>query len=623
MPLAFAEKAGTPRALALALCTLWGNILLLDTPGSALLSAPFASRMASMAFSIVGFAAVWAFARSCAARPLRTRRGLLAVSAVLSAAGSFLHFGEFAWLPGWADVGAVAVFSVAFAFLLVACGEVYAQMGARRAVVCASMSYLLAYLGSTLVGGLGAGAVCAVETLLPLAICALVAQGAGAGMAPAADEAGAASGPAGAGASVSPASCADGAGARARAAGWRAGAAAVQAEGLRGAVAATLEAIPARVLTAIGITYFAIGSTLAQAGTPLDYFSWGTALAAVLTSVVVMGAAILLHGRVTLTSLYKVLMVGQVLAAFLLSEWAEGAQVAIVITFVGVKIVAWTLMAELALLSQARGGAGPALVYAAGCLAGHIGEGVAGVISVFGLVDQGPLTIVVVALLVGAAAFLFTGEMGKYPDISDACGADEDGVPFADAGRDGAGMLADSSGGARGGSASRVASGAGGGPGGLRMQGAGGLAPRLAPGAAGCGVGGLRTQGSSGFAAQTSGASASRRATVSSLSGVDSLASSTASQGSAPADAADASPAAGLDARINELAGAYLLSARETEVFRLWATGHTLKYIQEKLYLSPSTVKTHVRHIYDKTGKHSRAEIVELLDPLADTQEGR
>ena len=61
-----------------------------------------------------------------------------------------------------------------------------------------------------------------------------------------------------------------------------------------------------------------------------------------------------------------------------------------------------------------------------------------------------------------------------------------------------------------------------------------------------------------------------------------------------------------------------MLSARETEVFRLWTTGHTLKYIQEKLYLSPSTVKTHVRHIYDKTGVHSRFEIVELLDPLAD-----
>ncbi len=532
MSLASAEKAGVPRALALALCTLWGNILLLDTPGSALLSAPFASRMASMAFSIVGFAAVWAHARTCAARPLRSRRGLLAASAAVSAAGSLLHFADLAWLPGWADVAAVAAFSVAFAFLLVACGEVYAQMGARRAVACASVSYLLAYLGSTLVGGLGAAAICAVETLLPFGICALVVQGRDA------QAAGAGSGgPAGAGGAAGA-----GAGGPARGAGGPAPSSVTAvAAGLRGAVAATLEAIPARVLAAIGITYFAIGSTLAQAGTPLDYFTWGTALAAVVTSVAVMGATILLHGRVTLASLYKALMVAQVLAAFLLSEWAAGAQIAIVITFVGVKIVAWTLMAELALLAQARGTAPAALVYAAGCLAGHIGEGVAGVISVFGLVDQGPLTIVVVALLVGAAAFLFTGEMGKYPDISDACKVDE--TPCAPA------------------------------AGGV-VRGAGPSDPQAA----------------------------GRQA--------------------APDDG-DPAPAAGLDARINELAAAYLLSARETEVFRLWATGHTLKYIQERLYLSPSTVKTHVRHIYDKTGKHSRAEIVELLDPLADPPEPR
>lgn len=549
MSLASAEKAGVPRALALALCTLWGNILLLDTPGSVLLSAPFASRMASMAFSIVGFAVVWAYARTCAARPLRSRRGLLVASAAVSAAGSLLHFADFAWLPGWADVAAVAAFSVAFAFLLVACGEVYAQMGARRAVACASVSYLLAYLGSTLVGGLGAPAVCAVETLLPLGICALVVQGRGT------RAAGARGGAAGAGGLVggsSPAGAGDAVGARGAGgpcvptggACGPAGSSVTTVAGLRGAVAATLEAIPARVLTAIGITYFAIGSTLAQAGTPLDYFTWGTALAAVVTSVAVMGATILLHGRVTLTSLYKALMVAQVLAAFLLSEWAAGAQVAIVITFVGVKIVAWTLMAELALLAQARGTAPAALVYAAGCLAGHIGEGVAGVISVFGLVDQGPLTIVVVALLVGAAAFLFTGEMGRYLDISDARNADE--------------------------------------------------AP-CAPDASGA------------------------------VRATDAPVPQMASRQAAPTapDDGDPAPAAGLDARINELAAAYLLSARETEVFRLWATGHTLKYIQEKLYLSASTVKTHVRHIYDKTGKHSRAEIVELLDPLADLPKPR
>ena len=489
------ETSHLGRALALALCTLWGNILFLDGSGSVLLSAPFASRMASMAFSVVGFAAAWFVARSCGVAPMRSRIGLLAACALLSSVGSFLHFSGLAWLPEWIDWAPTAVFSIAFACLLVACGEIYAEMSAGHAVVYASVSYMLAYLGSTVVAEIGAQAVCAVETLLPLVICALVAQ---------------------------PARTDQASGARAKAA----------PVPLANLLSVTLEAIPARVLAAIGITYFAIGSTLAQSGAPIDYFSWQTALAAVLTSVVVMATCILLHGRVALTSLYKILMVGQVLAAFLLSEWAEGAQIAVVITFVGVKIVAWTLMAELALLARARGTAPAALVYAAGCLAGHIGEGLAGVLSVFGLVNQGVLLIVVVALLVGAAAFLFTGEMGKYPDIADATSAPD------------------------------------------------------------CEEGTAQVQ---------AGSSCDRMPMAETVK---------------PAAAQTTQPS--LDERIGELASAYMLSARETEVFRLWATGHTLKYIQEKLYLSPSTVKTHVRHIYDKTGVHSRSEIVELLDPLAD-----
>lgn len=488
------ETSHLGRALALALCTLWGNILFLDGSGSVLLSAPFASRMASMAFSVVGFVAAWLVARSCTASPMRCRVALLGVCALLSSAGSFLHFSGVAWLPECIDWVPTAVFSVAFAFLLVACGEIYAEISAGHAVVYASVSYMLAYLGSTVVAEMGLQIVCVVETLLPLAVFVLVVQPV---RSPASD-----------------------------------GPAKGMPVPLAKLVSVTLEAIPARVLAAIGITYFAIGSTLAQSGAPLDYFTWQTALAAVLTSVVVMATCILLHGRVALTSLYKILMVGQVLAAFLLSEWAEGAQIAVVITFVGVKIVAWTLMAELALLARARGTAPAALVYAAGCLAGHIGEGLAGVLSVFGFVNQGVLLIVVVALLVGAAAFLFTDEMGKYPDIADV-------APASDGGEGTAQVQAGS---------------------------------------------------------PCDGPCPSR------------------AEGPVVAQAAQLS----LDERIGELASSYMLSARETEVFRLWATGHTLKYIQEKLYLSPSTVKTHVRHIYDKTGVHSRSEIVELLDPLAD-----
>ena len=129
------ETSHLGRALALALCTLWGNILFLDGSGSVLLSAPFASRMASMAFSVVGFAAAWLVARSCTASPMRCRVALLGVCAFLSSAGSFLHFSGVAWLPECIDWVPTAVLSVAFAFLLVACGEVYAEISAGRAVV--------------------------------------------------------------------------------------------------------------------------------------------------------------------------------------------------------------------------------------------------------------------------------------------------------------------------------------------------------------------------------------------------------------------------------------------------------------------------------------------------------
>jgi DNA-binding CsgD family transcriptional regulator len=63
-----------------------------------------------------------------------------------------------------------------------------------------------------------------------------------------------------------------------------------------------------------------------------------------------------------------------------------------------------------------------------------------------------------------------------------------------------------------------------------------------------------------------------------------------------------------------DIAAAYGLTDREKEIFVLWATGHGSRYIQEALTISASTVKTHVRHIYEKCGVHSRAEVIALLE---------
>ena len=89
----------------------------------------------------------------------------------------------------------------------------------------------------------------------------------------------------------------------------------------------------------------------------------------------------------------------------------------------------------------------------------------------------------------------------------------------------------------------------------------------------------------------------------------------TAEEEAAEMEAQLADPATYQDAeKAAQLAKAYQLSPREKEVFALWVTGHGSKYIQEKFVISPATVKTHVRHIYEKCDVHNRAELMRKLE---------
>ena len=69
-----------------------------------------------------------------------------------------------------------------------------------------------------------------------------------------------------------------------------------------------------------------------------------------------------------------------------------------------------------------------------------------------------------------------------------------------------------------------------------------------------------------------------------------------------------------LEDRIDSVASRYGFSAREREVFELWVTGHDAQYIQDELVISRSTVKTHVRHIYEKCEVHSRSDLMRVLE---------
>ncbi|MFQ9741988.1 MAG: response regulator transcription factor [Slackia sp.] len=65
--------------------------------------------------------------------------------------------------------------------------------------------------------------------------------------------------------------------------------------------------------------------------------------------------------------------------------------------------------------------------------------------------------------------------------------------------------------------------------------------------------------------------------------------------------------------RCEQLARTHGLTARETEVLTLIAQRKTRSEIEQELFLSQNTVKTHVRHVYAKIGVHSKSDVYELV----------
>ena len=66
--------------------------------------------------------------------------------------------------------------------------------------------------------------------------------------------------------------------------------------------------------------------------------------------------------------------------------------------------------------------------------------------------------------------------------------------------------------------------------------------------------------------------------------------------------------------RVAELSAEKGLSARESEVLGYLAKGRSQPYIREELVLSKNTVTTHVKHIYQKLGVHSKQELLDLFE---------
>ena len=84
------------------------------------------------------------------------------------------------------------------------------------------------------------------------------------------------------------------------------------------------------------------------------------------------------------------------------------------------------------------------------------------------------------------------------------------------------------------------------------------------------------------------------------------------------ADAVAATAArANLEERCAHVADRFELTPREREILVLLAQNYRAPYIAEKLVVSQSTVKTHMRNLYGKLGVHSQAELLLRLDEEA------
>lgn len=73
-----------------------------------------------------------------------------------------------------------------------------------------------------------------------------------------------------------------------------------------------------------------------------------------------------------------------------------------------------------------------------------------------------------------------------------------------------------------------------------------------------------------------------------------------------------------LDSLISSISESYELTVRERDVVKLLLQGRSYASIAQKLFISTSTVKTHVNHIFTKMDVGSRDELIDMLNPFGD-----
>lgn len=69
-----------------------------------------------------------------------------------------------------------------------------------------------------------------------------------------------------------------------------------------------------------------------------------------------------------------------------------------------------------------------------------------------------------------------------------------------------------------------------------------------------------------------------------------------------------------INGQLDRFVSHYGLTAREADIVALIASGRDVPYIERELDVAKSTVKTHIKHIYEKCGVSSRQALLDLLE---------
>ena len=77
------------------------------------------------------------------------------------------------------------------------------------------------------------------------------------------------------------------------------------------------------------------------------------------------------------------------------------------------------------------------------------------------------------------------------------------------------------------------------------------------------------------------------------------------------------SPDQSMEELCEQVSKRFKLSPRESEVLMYLMRGRNAKHASEKLFISESTVKTHISNIYRKIGVHSQQELLDALEELS------